>query len=204
VDGTLLDSKEDIVAAVNFTLRSLSSKEKPFEEIVSYIGRGVKALIRKSLGEENRILLDKALGIYENYFNEHSTDKTTLYPNVKEILEYLKEKKLFVLTNRRKKMAEITLQKLGILEYFSDIIGGDEENCLKPSPAPLNKALKYFENKKDASMIVGDMDLDISTGKNAGIITCAVTYGIGKKEDIIKAQPDYIIEDLIELKEIIK
>jgi phosphoglycolate phosphatase len=168
------------------------------------MGPGVKYLIEKSLGEENWPLLNKALDIFGNYFNKHSADKTKLYPNVKEILEYLRDKKNYVLTNRRGKMAEITLKKFDILKYFKDVIGGDREDCLKPSPCPLNKALKYFENKRDKSMIVGDMDVDINTGKNAGIITCAVTYGVGKREDIIRARPDYIIDDLIELKEIIR
>jgi len=204
VDGTLLDSSEDIVDSVNFTLNFLGLEEKPFEEIVEYMGPGVKYLIEKSLGEENESLLDKALGIFEEYFNKHSNDKTKLYPNVKEILEYLKDKENFILTNRRKKMAEITLRKFGILKYFKEVIGGDEDDCLKPSPCPLHKALKYFEEKKDKSIIVGDMAVDIKTGKNAGIVTCGVTYGVGKKKDITKARPDYIIDDIIELKEIIR
>ena len=199
-----MDSSEDIVDAVNFTLSSMGLKKKPFEEIVTYMGPGVRYLIEKSLGEENKSSLDRALAVFEEYFNKHSNDKTKLYPNVKEILEYLKDKKNYILTNRRKKMAEITLREFGILKYFKDVIGGDEDDCLKPSPCPLNKALKYFKDKKDGSMIVGDMPVDIKTGKNSGIITCAVTYGVGKKEDIIKAQPDYIINNLIELKEIIR
>jgi phosphoglycolate phosphatase len=101
-------------------------------------------------------------------------------------------------------MAEITLKEFDILKYFKDVIGGDSDDCLKPSPCPLNKALEYFKEKRDKSLIVGDMPVDIKTGKNAGIITCAVTYGVGEKEDIIKSKPDYIINDLIELKEIIR
>jgi phosphoglycolate phosphatase len=98
-----LDSSADIVDSVNFTLNSLGLKEKPFEEIVGYMGLGVKYLIEKSLGEENKSSLDKALDIFEGYFNKHSTEKTKLYPNVREVLEYLKNKQNYILTNRRKK-----------------------------------------------------------------------------------------------------
>lgn len=200
----MLDSSEDIVDAVNFTLNSLDLEEKPFEKIVEYMGPGIRYLIEKSLGEENKSSLDKALSIFEEYFNEHSTEKTKLYPNVREVLEYLKNKQNYILTNRRKKMAEITLKELNIIKYFKDVIGGDSDDCLKPSPCPLNKALKYFKEKRDKSLVVGDMPVDIKTGKNAGIVTCGVTYGVGKKEDIVKSEPDYVIDDIIELKKIIK
>lgn len=199
-----MDSREDIVNAVNFTLDFLGLEEKSSEEIVSYMGPGVKYLIENSLGEDNQDLLDEALDVFGRYFNKHSNDKTKLYPDVREILEYLREKKIFILTNRRKDMAEVTLQRFGILDYFKDVIGGDDDNCLKPSPCPLNKALKYFENKRDVSLIVGDMEVDVLAGKKAGIITCAVTYGVGRKEDILQAQPDYVINELIELKKIVK
>ena len=92
---------------------------------------------------------------------------------------------------------------LEITKFFKDIIGGDNVSCLKPSICSLDKALKYNKNS-ERSIIVGDMDLDILSGKKAGILTCAVTYGIGKKKDILKAEPDYIIDDIGELKDIIK
>lgn len=111
---------------------------------------------------------------------------------------------MVIVTNRSKKMANLTLQNLGIEYYFKDIIGGDDADCLKPSACPLHKALQRCVATKDKSMIVGDTDRDIRSGKNAGILTCGVTYGIGRREDIEKAKPDYIIDDLLALKEMVQ
>jgi len=203
LDGTLVDSKKGIVDAVNFTLRKLGLNEKPFGEIVSFIGAGVNSLIRKAIGKRNRGLFNKGISIFEDYYKKHAAVKSRLYPHVEDVLEYFKGKLMFVVTNRRKDMALVTLNSLGIYKYFKDTISGDDESCLKPSACPLDKVLKSNIDKR-RSIIVGDMDLDILSGKKAGILTCAVTYGIGKKEDIMKAEPDYIIDDVTELKDIIK
>ena len=201
LDGTLVDSKEGIVNSVNFTLSKLGLGRKPFDEIVSFVGTGVNDLIKKSLGEENISLFEKGISIFENHYKTHSAVRCRLYPHVKDVLENFKLKLMFVVTNRRKNMAQVTLSSLKIGKYFKDIIGGDDRHCLKPSVCSLSGALKWSKDKR-RSMIVGDMDLDVLTGKRAGTITCAVTYGIGKREDIVKAKPDYIIDDILELEAI--
>lgn len=204
LDGTLVDSKKDIATAVNFALDALGFKQKDPEEIFSYIGTGVKGLIRKCIGNQNESGIDKAAGIFESYFSKHSVDKSLLYPHVKEILEYFRKKAMFILTNRSKAMSAQTLRMLGIDKYFKEIIGADDEYCVKPSACPINKI--FIGSKKDRAkaMIVGDMDLDVLSGKEAGIMTCAVTYGIGDRISIEKAKPDFIIDDIIELKDIIR
>jgi len=203
LDGTLVDSKEDIVNAVNFTLRQLGLDEKPYNKIASFIGTGVNDLIRKAIGEKKKNLFDEGVLIFEDYYKKQSAAKSKLYPHVEDILKHFKDKPMFVVTNRKRDMAQATLNSLKIGKYFKDIIGGDDESCLKPSVCSIDKVLKCNKNNK-RSMIVGDMDLDVLSGKKAGILTCAVTYGIGKKEDIVKAEPDYIIDDIVELKDIIK
>ncbi len=203
LDGTLVDSKEDLVNAVNFTLKKLKLKELPFGKIVSFIGTGVNNLIRKSLGAKNSNLVDQGVFIFGDYYREHFLDKTCLYPHVKSILRYFKHKAMFVVTNKNKDVALLTLDSLGISKYFKDVTGGDDPSCLKPSVCSLKVALKYSKDRKK-NIIIGDMDLDVLVGKKAGILTCAVTYGIGKVDDLIKAKPDYIINNLLELKKIIK
>lgn len=204
VDGTLIDSRKDIVKAVKFTLKKMDLKDKPFDEIVSYIGKGIGELLRRSIGEGHIDLLDKSLSIFGDYYREHSTDETRPYPNIIEILEYFKDKTKVVVTNRTQEFAKLTLGLLGIDKYFSEIIGGDDRTCIKPMARPLNNILEKFNMDKKKTIMIGDMDLDIFSGKSAGVYTCAVTYGIGKKDDIQKAKPDYIIDDLLQLKNIIK
>ncbi|MFC1590316.1 HAD family hydrolase [Candidatus Omnitrophota bacterium] len=201
LDGTLIDSRADIANAVNHTLRSLGLKEKSVDEICSYVGKGVEELVRKSLGEENTALLDEALPALEAYYREHSSDRSTLYPHVEETLERFKDKKKVIATNRKREFALLSLEKMGIERYFEEVIGADDSRHMKPSPCPLDRTLRNMDISKDKAIIVGDMNIDIMTGKAAGIATCAVTYGLGKREDIIKAKPDYIIDDIQELKD---
>lgn len=204
VDGTLVDARIDIVKAINYTLRKLRLAELPFGSIVSYIGTGVKDLIKKSLGAKNSIYIDSAVKIFSEYYVKHSADQSKLYPHVKETLEYFRDKRKFILTNRFREFAAITLGELGIKDYFEDIVGGDDENCMKPSACILDKVFSGSGIERPKAMIVGDMAIDIETGRNSGIKTCWVTYGLGVKEDLKNLKPDYIIDDIIELKDIIK
>lgn len=203
LDGTLVDSRKDIVMAVNFTLRKLGLPEKPPEVVVSYIGLGIRDLIKKSLGEEKRRLVDEALKIFTQYFRKHSADESRLYPHVKETLDYFRNKRKVVITNRNKESAYITLKKLGVINYFQEIFGGDDEDCIKPSACPLDRVCSKLGVDKNKIIMVGDMDIDIKAGKEFDVKTCWVTYGLGKREDIEKVVPDYVIDDIIELKKII-
>lgn len=204
VDGTLVDSTKDIVNAMNYILRTVGLPEKPPGKIVSYIGTGVKDLVRKSVGSGHADLLDKCVELFSEYYSRHSHDEAVLYPHVKEVLEYFKNKRKFILTNRYSRFAAATLKGLGVKHYFEDIFGGDDEACLKPSPCIIDRIFSKVDIRKDTTLLVGDMAIDIQTGKNSGIKTCWVTYGLGKKEDFKDLRPDYTIGDMIELKKIIQ
>ena len=203
LDGTLVDSRQDIANAVNFTLKELGLRQKSLTEVTSYIGNGVKELIKKSLGEKKVALFDKALSLFENYYSKHSSDNSVLYPGVKEVLEFFKNKRKIIITNRNYEFAVLTLKLKGIYGYFEHIIGGDDVGCMKPSSCHLDKSMYSLKVAKEKTIMVGDMDIDILAGRNAGVVTCGVTYGLGKKEDILKARPDYVIDNVLKLKEII-
>ena len=204
VDGTLIDARRDIVNAMNHVLLQMGLPEKSFEEIVSYIGTGVKDLISKSLGSGDTLLIDKGVKLYGGYYIKHPADEAMLYPHVRETLEYFKDKKKIILTNRYAGMADSALNALGIREFFEGIIGGDDEKCLKPSACVLDPYISRYGLDKDKALIVGDMAIDIQTGKNSGIKTCFVTYGLGKSGDVKPLNPDFIIDDMIELEKIVK
>ncbi|MBD3296029.1 MAG: HAD hydrolase-like protein [Candidatus Omnitrophica bacterium] len=167
------------------------------------MGTGVRDLIRKSLGDPvDMRLLERGIEIYSRRFSEHFADNTTIYPNVKKVLDHFRDKTMVVTTNRRTVLTEGTLDKFGISGYFDRVIGGDDDDCLKPSACPLKKALG--EHDPARAILVGDMDLDIRSGKEAGMITCAVTYGIGSREDLERARPRHFIDDIIQLIDIIE
>lgn len=203
VDGTLVDARKDIVKAINFALSRMGVKPPPSKQVVSYIGTGVKDLVKKSLGEPNAGLIDKTIDIFSEYYIKHATDETKLYPHVREILEYFNDKRKFIITNRYSRFADTTLKGFGIRKYFEEILGGDDENCMKPSACVLDRFISKLNIDKRRALIIGDMVIDVQTGKNSGIKTCFVTYGLGKLKEAKALRPDYIIKDLLELKDVI-
>jgi phosphoglycolate phosphatase len=203
VDGTLVDATSDIANAMNHALRMLKLPELPKKTIVSYIGAGVKYLIRNSIGIDDEAIIGKGTQLYSDYYLAHAADETVLYPHVTDILEYLKGKRKLIFTNRYVSFADAALRALGVRDYFEAIIGGDDESCIKPSACSMDRIVERFGIDKNKSLIVGDMDIDVMTGKNSGVKACWVTYGLGKIEEVAPLKPEYIIDDLIELKEII-
>ncbi len=91
--------------------------------------------------------------------------------------------------------------RLGIELCFDVILGGDSVPQKKPDPGPLNQVLSTFGISPAKAVIVGDGGIDIEAGKGAGVCTCGVTYGLGNREELVAAKPDFLIDDLRELKE---
>ena len=204
VDGTLVDARLDIAGAMNRVSKILLRPEKSVEEITSYIGTGVKDLIRKSLDSDDALLIDKATALYESEYLKHPADHAKLYPGVISTLEALSGKRKFILTNRYAHLASALLAKLGISGYFEGVFGGDDENCIKPSACVFEKILPGLGLDRRNAIIVGDMAIDVLAGKNSRVKTCWVTYGLGKKEEVLHLEPDYIIDSITELVGIIK
>ncbi len=202
IDGTLIDSRDDIVNAINYALSELGLQERPFDDIISYVGRGLEYLVEKSLGGKNNNDFDKVKDVFVNYYLSHCVDKSILFPSVKKILKYYKDKRKFVITNRIKESAEVVLDEFKIRNHFEDVIGGDKQ-CIKPSVCIFEKLITRNTNiDRKKTIIIGDMDSDIIMGKDSGIKTCWVTYGLGK--DVINLNPNFVIDNLLELKNIIK
>jgi phosphoglycolate phosphatase len=205
LDGTLVNSSQDIVNAANFMLKSLNLKEKPAEEIVSYVGRGMGEFISNALGEDMNGLRVKAREVFMSYYTQHPVDTAYVYPGVYETLDYFKDKEKSVVTNRNHRSSMVILKKMGIADYFKNIIGDDNKICLKPNRCQIDRLFEISTVKdRGKALIVGDMDIDVFAGKAAGILTCAVTYGLGKRHDIKRAMPDYIIDEMPQLKRLIK
>ncbi len=158
VDGTLVDATTDIANAMNHALRVLALPELPKEAIVSHIGSGVKDLIRKSLGTDDEAIIERGTKLYGDHYIAHAADETVLYPHAVDILESLKDRRKFILTNRYASFADAALRGLGIRNYFEAIIGGDDENCIKPSACVMKRAVKQFGIVRSKSLIVADMD----------------------------------------------
>lgn len=204
LDGTLVDSKKVIINSVNFALKKLNLKLKTYSEIEPHLGIGVDYLIKKVTESENTIIINKGTKYFKDYWTNHLGEESRLFPGVIDTLEYFKTKNMLILSNGTIEVVRKILEEFKLDKYFDDIITGDEEDCIKPTACPVDKALNIHNIKnKEETLITGDMDIDIKAGKEAGILTCGVTYGMGKRKDLIKSNPDFLIDKISELKSII-
>jgi phosphoglycolate phosphatase len=204
LDGTLVDTLADITTAVNRMLNDLSLPPRTETEVRSLIGHGVEVLVGRIVGAEKGPLLDRALGLFLDYRMDAGAKRCRLYPGVRETLDNLRELKLAVVSNGRKSMVDLVLQSCGIAGYFQSALGGDSVRCRKPSPCPLLQVAAAVGATAAQTLLVGDMIVDVETGRAAGIRTCAVTYGFGERADLRAAGADWLIDRIGELVPIVR
>lgn len=201
LDGTLIESKWDIAASVNFTLAQLGLPRRPVEEIFGYVGDGVKRLLRSAVGDENQERFEEALRIFRGYYLEHCLDRTTFYPGVEPMLRHFVSKQKAIATNKPIEYTRVIVNGLGPA-HFIYMVGGDDGFGLKPDPGMLLHIMEKLGVSKDKTVLVGDSTNDINGGHNAGIRVCAVGYGMGHREKMVACQPDWFVERPEELMEI--
>src|SRR6267378_1867113 len=199
LDGTLIDSKLDLVNSVNFMLLQMQRDVLPLATIASYIGHGAPKLVADVLGadaaEADR---KRGLEIFLAHYSKHNLDATQAYPGVVEGLEALQDRPMAVLTNKPKKMSVEILEALGLLKHFRAVYGGDSFEKKKPDPAGAQAILKDLGAKPREAAMVGDSDVDIKTARNSEMLAIAVNYGFGQHDR--QAQPaDLYVDSLLEI-----
>lgn len=199
LDGTLADTGQDLASAVNFTRSTLALEPLPDSSVYSHVGRGIEYLIRRSLPDRGPDHFQNAMRVFLQRYESHLLDSTVLYADVPAVLDYFKNKRRAVVSNKLHHLTMAVLRGLGIEGQFDAVLGGDSAIEKKPDPALLNGVLRRFQISADRAVMVGDGDTDIEAGKRAGVITCGVTYGLGRKEDLVAAGPDIIIDQLGQL-----
>ncbi len=202
LDGVIIDSAADIINGVNHTLKLFDFQPLPGPEIISYIGDGVEALVRRSFKGGSEQLVAQALPLYREYYWSHALDETKLFPNVSEILAALKgrlSKKLALVTNKSEQVTINILKDLGVGDYFDLVVGPESVNKLKPDPEGILLALAKMEASSRKAVMVGDTHTDIEAGKSAGTWTCGALYGFGDRERLISSRADFYISDISEL-----
>ncbi len=180
LDGTLIDSKLDLVHAVNATLRELHRPELPEETISSYIGNGAPVLVAKSLGADAPPdELARALKFFLAHYEAHKMDNTCAYPGVPAALEHLSAMPMAVLTNKPVRISVRILEALGLAKYFRAIYGGNSFETKKPDPLGANTILREFSTRASEAVVIGDSEVDVQTARNAGTLAAVVNYGFG-------------------------
>jgi phosphoglycolate phosphatase len=184
LDGTLCDSVEDITTAVNAVLVRLGLRTLKPATVRSYVGRGPRSLMEKSLGETGRPKLDRAVSLLLDYYKIRCLDKTRLYPGVAAGLARLAAARKIVLSNKPRDISRTILETLGVAPYFSGIYGGDSFRAKKPDPEAVTEALRLHGARAEEAILVGDSDVDLLAARRAGARFLAVTYGYGSRADL--------------------
>ncbi len=206
LDGTLIDSRLDLVHSVNAALRHIGRPELPDDVIASYVGDGAPILIQRALGSEavDDAVVRRGLQFFLSYYREHKLDHTTVYAGVKEALTAVqtssngKPRKMAVLSNKPVIPSRAIVEALGLGQFFTQIYGGNSFATKKPDPEGARKLLAENGVRPEEAVIVGDSHVDVETGLNAGLWTVGVSYGFAP-HTLEECPPDVLVDSPQEL-----
>jgi phosphoglycolate phosphatase len=206
LDGTLIDSRLDLVHSVNAALRHIDRPELPSKVIASYVGDGAPILIQRALGGEsvNEELVRVGLKFFLSYYREHKLDHTTVYEGVKESLAAIQQtsngsrRKMAVLSNKPVVPSRAIVEALGLGPFFAQVYGGNSFATKKPDPEGARALLEENSVQPEQAAFVGDSHIDVETGKNAGLRTVGVSYGFAP-HTLEDSQPDVLLDSPREL-----
>ncbi|HQU83432.1 MAG TPA: HAD-IA family hydrolase [Pyrinomonadaceae bacterium] len=204
LDGTLIDSRDDLADSVNLTLSELGLEKLPPAMIYNFIGEGVFNLIDRSISASLRKasteeFSNRGVEIFRGIYNENCLVKTKLYDGVKDTLAELKDFKKAVITNKPHEFSEKILSESGILQHFQFVAGGDSFSERKPNAMPLLKTAEILGFLPTECLMIGDSRVDIEAGKNAEMKTCGCVFGFRGRAELEKAGADYLIEKFADL-----
>lgn len=199
LDGTLVDTFPDVSACINRALTAMKRDPLPPERAKTAIGPGKEVFLRTILGDDAEREEERFLKIFRGFYITHCLDNTTLFPGMETVLTELASHRLIVATNKPGAAARRILAGLGVLSCFAFVVSPEQVEQAKPAPDMIEYALKRTGGDTASAIIIGDTELDMQAGKNAGITTVAALYGYGDAGRISAASPDYSVHSPLEI-----
>ncbi len=210
LDGTLIDSAQDLCNSVNATLGHFALGPLPDPAIAGFVGNGVPMLVRRSLAlaggmapeQVDEELLAQAIAFFLGYYREHKLDFTYAYAGVLEALKALGElhdaqggvpRTMAVLTNKPVRPARGICEGLGLADYFLHIYGGDSFAMKKPDPLGLRTLMEEAGASPEETVMIGDSQVDVQTARNAGAWSIGCDFGFGQRT-LMKTPPDILVD----------
>lgn len=205
LDGTLLNTLDDLANAGNYALSVQGFDIHPIEKYKYFVGNGIPKLIERILPQNtDQEAFKKTYEAFCSYYKKHMNDCTHPYDGINEMLERLKKCaiKLFIVTNKSDSFAKEIVKR-----YFGDLIdkvyGSIEGLPKKPDPYMVNKAICHSGIKNEEILYVGDSDVDMQTAENAGLKSCGVLWGFRERNELEAAGADFICSNCSELSRLI-
>lgn len=205
MDGTILNTLEDLKNATNYSLRQFGMPKRSLEEVRMFVGNGIRKLVERAVPagtSEEKIA--QVFDVFLEYYEIHSADNTSPYPGILELVEKLKKSgiKTAVSTNK----ADVPAQELG-REYFNgifDLIVGQQDGLkVKPAPDSVNKILSILDIQKKDAIYIGDSDVDVQTAKNSGLDFIGVSWGFRGREFLEKNGAKNIVDNANEILDLV-
>jgi len=190
LDGTLIDSAEDIALSLRLTLKEIGRTDRMPADVRKLVGGGIRVLLEKVLGDEFR---EEHALIFRKYYMANPVVQTRPYCGVPEVLWELKGrgKLLAVVTNKLEEISVEILKRLDLLDLFDAVVGGDTFGEKKPSPLPILETLRMLGETPENALMIGDTSTDIAAGFSAGTRTALALWGYVKPGDL---KPDFILK----------
>ncbi len=205
MDGTILNTLDDMTVACNYTLDLMGMPRRTKDEVRMFVGNGIPKLVERIAPEgTDEETLKKMLDAFMPFYSAHSMDKTGPYPGIPELLKRLKNKgiKLACVSNK----ADAAMRKLCEVFFnglFDDAEGERAGVNKKPAPDMVWVALDKMGAKKEEAVYIGDSNVDFETAVNSGLDCISVTWGFRTRESLEKLGPKFIVDTADEVFDII-
>lgn len=199
LDGTLADTRDDLVGAVNHVRQLRGRAPLPAAAVIGYVGEGARRLIERALADAPAEI-ESALEEFRRYYSHHLLDHTRAYPGIPALLERARAggATFSVLTNKPEAMSRAILDGLDLLRYFAAVLGGDSLSVRKPDPAGVLHLARIAAVPTDRLLLVGDSPIDVRTARAARVVFCGVAWGFAP-EAMAEEHPERIVALPIEL-----
>ena len=186
LDGTLVDSLDDLTDAVNHMLAGFGRHRLEPAQVRQLVGKGARNLVQRALATDSPGEIDRGLTAFTEFNALHIADKSRLYPGARDLLQQLAADgiRMAVISNKQEALSRLILKTLEVDAFFDIIAGGDTFAEMKPSPLPLARVVDEFGCSPAEAVMVGDSINDIQAGNRAGISTIGCRWGYGGSEEL--------------------
>ncbi|MBK9516996.1 MAG: HAD-IA family hydrolase [Anaeromyxobacter sp.] len=197
LDGTLLDTLDDLAASVNAALAAVGRPARSRAEIESYVGEGARLLLERAVAPHQE-LAAPALAAWWRHYDLHCLDRTRPFPGIPELLTR-SGRLLAVHTNKPGRVARRILAGLGLLDRFALVTGGDEAPR-KPDPGGTLELMRRLGARPEDTVFIGDSPIDVRTARQAGVPMVAVTWGFRPRAELRAAGAVRLVDRVAELR----
>lgn len=204
LDGTLLDTLQDLAASCNYALRWANMPERSMEEVRKFVGNGVKKLMERAVpGGMDNPRFDETYQTFRKHYMVHNLDTTKAYPGIMQLLAALhKEHRNMAVVSNKFYAATQDLCRHFFGDYIQVAIGERENIRKKPAPDTVTEALKQLGVSAQNAIYVGDSDVDIETARNCGMPCASVLWGFRSREFLIRHGAEHLVANPLDLLDI--